>query len=106
MRGVLICTTNQRNGLRFLLSDVNGFNSVPRNIVGWRLMRMQLEEAIREIQTKPVVPLWPVVGLVLDMNRGSVYRAVNAGEIEVVRYGSRIRAITAPLRKKLGIDAA
>ena len=67
---------------------------------------MKMQDAIKEIRTKTVVPLWPVVGIVLDMSRGSVYQAAHSGEIETVRYGKSIRAITAPLRRKLGIDAS
>jgi hypothetical protein len=67
---------------------------------------MKLEQAMEEIRTKPVVPLWPHLGLVLRMSRGAIYNAANNGEIETLRYGKSIKAITAPLRKKLGIDAA
>ena len=30
-------------------------------------MKMTLDEAMREIRTKPVVPLWPVVGMALSL---------------------------------------
>lgn len=64
---------------------------------------MQVKEAIREIQTKPTVPLWPHLGLALNLSRGSVYAAARRNEIEVVRIGGSIRAVTAPLRRKLGL---
>ena len=64
---------------------------------------MKLKDAIEEVRTKPTVPL-SVVGTVLDMSRGSVYQAAHSGEIDVIRIGHRIRAVTAPLRKKLGIE--
>jgi hypothetical protein len=67
---------------------------------------VKLQDAIEEIRTRPVVPLWPQVGLILDMSRGSVYEAARNGEIDTIRVGHRIKAVTAPLRKKLGIDAA
>ena len=67
---------------------------------------MKLQQALTEIMTKPVVPLWPQVGLVLDMSRGSVYEAARNGDIDTIRVGHRIKAITAPLRRKLGLDAA
>ena len=35
---------------------------------------MQLKEALREIETKPVVPLWPHLGLALKLSRGSSMR--------------------------------
>ena len=67
---------------------------------------MKLEEALAEIRCKPVVDLWPVVGVVLDMSRGSVYQAARNGDIDTIRVGHRIKAITEPLRKRLGINAA
>jgi len=67
---------------------------------------MQLKDAIREIQTKPTVPLWPHIGLALNLSRGSVYAAARRKEIETVKIGHAIRAVTAPLRRKLGMDAA
>ena len=36
------------------------------------------------------------------MSRGSVYQAAHSGDIDVIRIGHRIKAVTAPLRKKLG----
>jgi hypothetical protein len=70
------------------------------------IMKMKLEDAIEEIRTKPVVPLWPHLGLVFGMSRGSVYGAAARNELDVVRHGRLIRAVTAPIRKRLGIDAA
>lgn len=67
---------------------------------------MTLEEALKEIRTKPVVPLWPVVGVALDLSRGSVYAAAARGEIDVMEVGRLKKAITASLRRKLGLEAA
>ena len=67
---------------------------------------MKLQEALTEIMTKPVVPLWPQVGLVLDMSRGSVYEAARNGDIDTIRVGHRIKAVSASLRRKLKLDAA
>jgi hypothetical protein len=67
---------------------------------------MEVKDALEEIRSKPVVPLWPHVGLVLDMSRGSVYQAAARNEIDVIRVGRSIKAVTAPLRKRLGLDAA
>jgi hypothetical protein len=67
---------------------------------------MKLEDAVQEIRTRPAVPLWPHVGLALNLSRGSVYTAAANGEIEVIRIGRSIRAVSAPLRKQLGLDAA
>ena len=65
-----------------------------------------IEEAIEEIKTKPVVPVWPTVGLVLGLSRGATYDALRRGEIDVVKYGRLYKAVTSSLRRKLGIEAA
>jgi hypothetical protein len=65
---------------------------------------MTLDEAMREIRTKPVVPLWPVVGVALSLSRGSTYAAAARGEIDVIVVGRLKKAITASLRRKLGLE--
>jgi hypothetical protein len=65
---------------------------------------MDLKEILEEIRTKPVVPLWPHVGMALNTSRGSIYAAASRNEIEVIRIGRSIKAVTAPLRKRLGIE--
>ena len=67
--------------------------------------RMQLHDIIEEIRTKPTVPLWPHVGTVLNLSRGTTYAAAARGDIKVIRIGRSIRAVSTPLRKWLGIDA-
>jgi hypothetical protein len=67
---------------------------------------MTIEQALDLIQRQATVDLWPAVGLALGLSRGSVYEAAIRGEIEVLTFGRRKVAITAPLRRKLGIDAA
>jgi hypothetical protein len=66
---------------------------------------MELKEIMRDIKTKPTVPVWPHVGVALGVSRGAAYQAARTGEIETVRIGKLFRAVTAPLRKRLGIDA-
>ena len=73
---------------------------------GKRGMTMKIEDVLREIRSRPTVPLWPHVALALRMSRGSVYEAARRGEIDIVRYGRLIRAVTSPLRKRLGLDDA
>jgi hypothetical protein len=67
---------------------------------------MTVEEALEQIRRKAAVDLWPTVGLALGLSRGSVYEAAIRGEIEVLTYGRRKVAVTAPLRRKLGLEAA
>jgi hypothetical protein len=66
---------------------------------------MTLEEAMNELRSKPVIDLWPTTALVLNLSRDVVYDAVKRGEIEVLEYGNRKKAVTAPLRRKLGLEA-
>jgi len=66
---------------------------------------MTLDEALQEIRNKPVVNLWPTVGTALNLSRGATYAAVNRGEIEVIELGRLKKAITAPLRRKLGLES-
>ena len=66
--------------------------------------KQTLEEALEEIRTKPVVNLYPTVAVVLATSRSGVYAAVRSGDIEVIKLGPRrFKAISAPLRQKLGI---
>ncbi len=67
---------------------------------------MKLEDIMTDIKTKPTVPLWPHAGAAYDLSRGATYQAAARGEIEVVRIGKSIRAVTSALRKRLGLDAA
>jgi hypothetical protein len=61
-----------------------------------------VEEALNAIRTKPVVDA-PVVCAALEISRGTYYAAVNRGEIETVEIGRLKKAVSAPLRRKLGI---
>jgi hypothetical protein len=67
---------------------------------------MELKDVLEEIRTKPVVPLWPHAGMALGICRGGIYAAAARKEIDVIRIGRSIRAITAPLRKRLGLDSS
>jgi hypothetical protein len=64
-----------------------------------------VEEALEEIGRKPLVNLWPTVGVALGISRGTVYAAAERGEIEVMPVGRLKKAVSAPLRRKLGIEA-
>jgi hypothetical protein len=64
---------------------------------------MNIRDALQELRTKPLVDLWPTVGLLFDISRPAVYDAARRGEIETVRIGRLRKAVSAPLRKKLQI---
>ena len=63
-----------------------------------------MREVIDDICTKPVVPLWPHAGMALGVCRAAIYAAAARDEIEVIRIGRSIRAVSASLCKRLGID--
>jgi len=66
---------------------------------------MELSEVLEDIRNKPVVPLWPHAGKALGVSRGAIYAAAARNEIEVIRIGRSIKAVSAALRKQLRIDA-
>ncbi len=67
---------------------------------------MEMREIIQDICTKPVVPLWPHAGMALGVGRAAIYAAAARNEIEVIRIGRSIRAVSASLRKRLGVERA
>ena len=67
---------------------------------------MKISDAMRELTTKPVIALWPTAAAILDVSRSEIYAMAARNEIDVLRTGRLIKAITAPLRKKLKIDKA
>ena len=65
---------------------------------------MELQQIMDDIRTKPTVPLWPHVGMALGVSRGTVYALVHKNEIQTIKLGRSFKAITAPLRKRLGLE--
>jgi hypothetical protein len=65
---------------------------------------MELSEILEDIRNKPVVPLWPHAGKALGVSRGAIYAAAARNEIEVIRIGRSIKAVSAALPKQLRID--
>jgi hypothetical protein len=43
---------------------------------------------------------------VMGVGRNAAYASVHRGDVETVRVGDRILVLTAPLRRKLGIEVA
>ena len=42
---------------------------------------------------------------IFGLSKNSAYQAIRNGEIEAIRIGGRIKIPTAPLRRRLGLDA-
>ena len=54
----------------------------------------------------PTVPVWPHLGLLLNVSRNAAYDVARRGDIEVFRAGRHVKVLSAPLRRKLGIEDA
>ena len=67
---------------------------------------MKIADAMHELVTKPVIPLWPTAAAILDVSRSEIYAMAARGEIDVLPVGRLRKAITAPLRKKLKLESA
>lgn len=67
-------------------------------------------EILNDIKTKPTVPVWPHYAWATGCGRNKAYQMANRGGPEFLRIeGDKrpmFRVLTAPLRKKLGIEAA
>jgi hypothetical protein len=67
---------------------------------------MKIADALRELNSKPVIALWPTAATVLSISRSEVYAGAKRGEIETLAIGRLRKAISAPLRRKLKMDGA
>ena len=63
-----------------------------------------LEEILEDIRRKPTVKVWPHAGRALGLGRGAAYAAAARKEIDVIRIGRSVRAVSASLRRRLGLD--
>ena len=67
-------------------------------------------EMLSDIKTKPAVPIWPHYAWANNCCRNKAYEiGRECGPNEFLRFGGgdkrqMVRALTAPLRKKLGIE--
>lgn len=66
----------------------------------------QLSDILRDLKEKPTVPVWPHAGKLLGISKSQAYAAAKDGEIEIIRIGRCIRAVSIVLRKRLGLDEA
>jgi hypothetical protein len=65
---------------------------------------MKIADALHELNSKPLINLWPTAAAILDCSRSEIYAMAARGEIDVLPVGRLKKAITAALRKKLKID--
>jgi hypothetical protein len=64
-----------------------------------------MARALEKVRTEPSCRI-DDAAIVLGISRGQAYKAAEAGQIETMRSGKRWIVITAPLRRRLCIDAA
>jgi hypothetical protein len=65
------------------------------------------QKEIRALLARPTItPDELYRSRVLPLTRNGVYEAIRRGEIEVLEFGKKKAIITAPLRRKLGMEAA
>lgn len=55
-------------------------------------------------EERPTIPLWPDAGRAYDLGRSASYEAAKRGDIPCIRIGRRWVAVTALVRKQLGLD--
>ena len=65
---------------------------------------MRMKQILADLRNNPTVPVWPHYAKLMNLSRGSAYASVKRGDVPTVEVGRLIRVISAPLRKKLGLD--
>jgi excisionase family DNA binding protein len=63
------------------------------------------EQAMAELMSKATIAVHPTCSTLLGTGKSATYAAAASGQIESIKVGGRRRIPTAPLRKKLGIEA-
>jgi hypothetical protein len=60
---------------------------------------------ISELLAKPTItPDELLRSNILPLSRNGIYEAIKRGEIDAIGYGKKKAIVTAPLRKKLGME--
>ncbi len=66
----------------------------------------KIEEAIERLKMAPTISV-DDCSCVLNIGRNAAYEAISRGEIDIFRVGSKsIRVLSAPLRRRLGLESA
>ena len=65
---------------------------------------LKLNEELEALLSKPTASVPDVGRICYGLSRNGSYEAAARGEIETIQVGRLLKAPTAPLRKKLGID--
>ncbi|MBR0907014.1 hypothetical protein [Bradyrhizobium liaoningense] len=60
---------------------------------------------VQELLSRPTItPAELIASGILPLKRNGIYDAIKRGDIEVIDLGHRKAVITAPLRRKLGLE--
>lgn len=66
-----------------------------------------MDEALKELRTKPSIRLWPTWAVLAGVGRSTAYALAARGEIEgAFKVGAKYRIAAAPWRRRLGIEEA
>ena len=65
-----------------------------------------MNDELRELLSKPTAAVTEVGRVCFGLNKNASYAAAHRGDFPTKRIGKKIVALTAPLPKLLGIDAA
>jgi len=66
---------------------------------------MTKQEAIQKLKDELLVDVDPVIPVLFDVSRPHAFQMARDGRLPVMKVGSkRVKVVTAPLRKQLGIE--
>ena len=64
----------------------------------------ELATFLFNVKNRPAIRLWPDAARLRGVSRAAIYSAAKRGEIDTIRTGRRICAVSASLRRELRID--
>lgn len=62
-----------------------------------------MNDEIKEILARPTCSV-AEFGRIVGLSKNPAYDAVNRGDVSSIRFGGRIRVVTAPLKARLELD--
>ena len=65
-----------------------------------------MNKELEKLLSEPTASVPDVGRICFDLSRNGSYAAAKRGEIQTVRVGRKLRAITSPLRRQLGLEVA
>ena len=65
-----------------------------------------MNEDLKDLLSRPTASVPDVGCICYGLSRNSAYAAAKSGDIPTIKIGKQLKVPTAPLRAKLGIEAA